>query len=80
MKCTYEAQLNILKLTIHSKTLSTRLHITMVLSVASTTAISKSLESIKMSILSHKFAHLLFHNSASDMSVHSFLGCWSGVF
>lgn len=76
MKCTYGAWLNILKLTIHSKILSTRLHVTMVLSVATATAISKSLESIKMSILSHKFAHLLFDNSGCDMSVHSFLGCW----
>lgn len=65
-----------LKLIIHSKMLSTTLHITMVLSVASLRAILESLEYIKISTISHKFAHLLFHNSGCDMSGYSFLGYW----
>lgn len=76
MKCSRGAQVNILKLISHSKMLSTTLHITMVLSVASPRDISESLEYIKISTISHKFARPLFCNSGCDMSVHSFLGYW----
>jgi len=75
MKCSCGAEVNSLKPTIHSKILSTTLHITMVLSVGSARAIFESLEYIKMNTISHKFACLLFHNSGCDMSAHSFLGC-----
>lgn len=80
MKCSCGAQANILKLTTYSKilpiTFGREYHNYGVFPIARARATFESLENIEVSLISQKFANLVFHHSSCDISVHSFLGCW----